>query len=141
MNSLLGHPSWDSSGHSRRANSPELKTSLYRHLGVARVWGFSGLSHLPAFLNPSSSASDPDPTHPLCAELYHSTGTCGLGLPACRSLQLGMGVNAAQPWAPAGVQRAGSRLSSNHCPLGRSFFSLVAGQSPLEYLATMSRGP
>lgn len=141
MNSLLGHPSWDSSGHSSRANSPEHKTSLYRHLGVSRVWDFSGLSHPPAFLNPSSSARDPDRTHPLCAELYHSTGTCGLGLPACRSPQLGTGVSAAQHWAPAGVQRAGSRLSSNHCPLGRSFFSFVAGQSPLECLATMSRGP
>lgn len=102
MNSLLGHPSWDSSGHSRRANSPEHKTSLYRPLGVSRVWGFSGLSHPPAFLNPSSPASDPGSTHPLCAELYHSTRTCGLGLPACRSLQLGTGVSAAQPWAPAG---------------------------------------
>lgn len=102
MNSLLGHPSWDSSGHSRRANSPEHKTSLYRYLGVSRVWGFSGLSHPPAFLNPSSSASDHDPTHPLCAELYHSTRTCGLGLPARRSPQLGTGVSAAQPWAPAG---------------------------------------
>lgn len=56
-----------------------------------------------------------------------------LGFSPSRSQQVGKGARIAQPWVPeqGAAGREWAELS-NHCPLGRSLLSLVAGQSPLE---------